>query len=135
METMERFWEKVDTTGECWVWTAAVSNGYGRFATPKGRTNLAHKFLYEETVGPVPEGMELDHLCRNRACVRPDHLEPVTRKENLNRSPILNRVNRKKRTHCKKGHEYTAENTYTWREMRKCRTCHRENMREQRKRK
>lgn len=79
----------VDKSGECWVWTAAPNNrsdgtGYGRFTVSHkpNRRMLAHRYAYEELVGPIPEGLELDHLCRNTACVRPDHLEPVTMSEN-----------------------------------------------------
>ena len=78
-----RFWAKVDKTETCWLWTGGQSAGYGRFGF-KGRPNLgAHRFAYELLVGPIPPGLDLDHLCRVRNCVNPDHLEPVTRRENL----------------------------------------------------
>jgi hypothetical protein len=93
----ERFWEKVDFDGPlivpelgvCWVWTGArYSNDYGHF-TIGGRLErqdvLAHRFAYETEVGEVPEGLDLDHLCRLHPCVRPTHLEPVTRSVNLQR--------------------------------------------------
>ena len=87
----ERFWPKVDLLGGCWLWLAATNDsGYGTFMarsrtddTPK--TVRAHRWSYEHLVGPVPEGLELDHLCRTPACVRPEHLEPVTRRENTAR--------------------------------------------------
>jgi hypothetical protein len=70
----------------CWNWTGALSrNGYGRFGPQAGLTVGAHRFAYELLVGPIPEGLDLDHLCRNRRCVNPAHLEPVGRSENLAR--------------------------------------------------
>lgn len=81
-----RFWAKVDAEGDCWVWTGALSDtGYGSFA-PAGKAKSAHRFAYESLVGPIPVGLQLDHLCRNRACVNPDHLEPVSATENTRRS-------------------------------------------------
>lgn len=73
----ERFWPKVDKSGECWEWTAARARGYGRFDT-----NLAHRISYELTYGAIPDGAQLDHVCHNRGCVRPEHLRPATNKEN-----------------------------------------------------
>ncbi len=80
-----RFWRKVDKTPACWLWTDTPNHdGYGRFKAD--RKIMAHRFAYEEANGPVPEGLELDHLCRNRLCVRPDHLEAVTHTENVRRA-------------------------------------------------
>jgi hypothetical protein len=82
-----RFEDVVDIQGPdgCWEWTSTrMSAGYGQmWDGTRGRTQGAHRLFYEAFIGPIPEGLELDHLCRNRACVRPDHLEPVTRRENL----------------------------------------------------
>jgi hypothetical protein len=81
----ERFFAKVDAHGVCWEWTAATAkNGYGVFNRGAGAgTALAHRWCYEFLVGPIPDGLQLDHVCRNRRCVNPDHLEPVSQRENL----------------------------------------------------
>ena len=85
----ERFWPKVDKTETCWIWIGAIgTGGYGNFWVGPDRLSdrmRAHRFAYESMVGPIPEGLDLDHLCRNRACVNPAHLEPVTRRVNLRR--------------------------------------------------
>ena len=81
-----RFWSYVEKTDGCWEWTGAKDgDGYGHL-TIAGRVVGAHRFAYELLVGPIPEGLEIDHLCRNRACVKPADLEPVTRAENLRRA-------------------------------------------------
>jgi hypothetical protein len=115
-----RFWSKVDKTGECWLWTASTSRlGYGMFSVGD-RMIGAHRIAYELIVGPIPEGLVIDHLCFTRNCVNPDHLEPVTQTENLRRMGG-------RKTHCPHGHEYTVENSYINRDGTKaCRTCHRE---------
>jgi len=78
----ERFWNKVNKTETCWEWTAARhTNGYGAFWSA-GRMRPAHRHSYELVEGPIPEGLELDHICHNRGCVNPDHLRPVTTKQN-----------------------------------------------------
>lgn len=86
----ERFWEKVEKTATCWLWTGAISGrtGYGSFCLSPAfvgdrRLIGAHRWAYENTVGPVPKGLVLDHLCCVRRCVNPDHLEPVTYRENF----------------------------------------------------
>lgn len=80
----ERFWEKVDKSGDCWMWTASIKHsGYGNFNID-GKTCIAHRVAYElHTGGSIPDGMEIDHICRNRACVRPEHLRVATRKQNM----------------------------------------------------
>jgi hypothetical protein len=132
----ERFWIKVAKNGPtpahapdlgpCWVWTAGMSpKGYGWFKAPD-RARLAHQFAYMLTVGPIPEGTELDHLCRNRACVNPGHLEPVDHATNVRRGD--GGPGKFPRTHCPQGHEYTESNT-RWapsggRRCRKCNAAH-----------
>lgn len=82
-----RFWSRVDKTEGCWNWKGRLGHdGYGLFSIGKRDNVIPHRFSYELEVGPIPEGLQLDHLCRNRACVRPDHLEPVTREENMRRA-------------------------------------------------
>lgn len=86
---IERLLPKIDTSGDCWEWQGAVDpNGYGRFHID-GRMLGAHRVTYQMLVGEIPEGRDLDHLCRNRRCVRPSHLEPVSRYENLMRGETL----------------------------------------------
>ena len=117
------FWRKVQPcpkTG-CWIWEGSTANGYGRI----GRDG-AHRVAYRALAGEVPEGKELDHICRLRACVNPEHLEPVTRRDNLLRGSTIAARNAAA-THCPRGHEYSEENTY-YRPSgaRKCRACQRE---------
>lgn len=118
----ERFWSKVDAAGDCWLWTRARdSAGYGRFwSTERGNNVYAHRWAWEEMVGAVPAGMELDHLCRNKACVNPDHLEPVPGAVNRGRSPLSSAG----RSHCRHGHELAGDNLKIdpagWRQCRAC---------------
>lgn len=122
MTLMERF---VDTyivePGGCWIWTGVTDHtGYARMNNA-GRTGYAHRIGYELFVGSIPDGLQLDHLCRVRNCVNWRHLEPVTRTENIRRSPITNSA----KTHCKNGHEFTPANTLRvgMRKVRLCRVC------------
>ena len=135
----ERFWAKVDkdgpviiqSLGPCWMFTGAITrSGYGNFTVRKGLWAPAHRVSYEFIHGPIPpsttERLTLDHLCRNRGCVNPSHLELVTNKENILRgaSPWAQRA---RMTHCTHGHEFTAENTRIRPNgTRACRTCARE---------
>lgn len=90
----ERFWAKVDKSGECWIWTAATySNGYGHFGVSATTGALAHRLSWELLVAPIPEGKMLDHTCHTRACVNPGHLRIATAKQNLENPGILRRDN------------------------------------------
>lgn len=134
-DPMMRFLEKVDKNGpthpvlgtQCWIWAACLTRGYGQFhAGRQGGSCLAYRWLYERTRGPVPKGLELDHLCRTPRCVNPDHLEPVTRQVNNDRGFGNNR-----KTHCPQGHPYSPENTF-YRERdksRQCKECNRQRVR------
>lgn len=107
------------------MWKASIKpSGYGQFHLD-GTTVLAHRFAYEDAVGPIPEGLHLDHLCGVRRCVNPAHLEPVTIAENNRRADAAKWQRNK--THCANGHPYTDDNTY-WRpdrpNSRDCRQCH-----------
>ena len=149
---MERFWKRVDKDGPlsldrpdlgpCWVWTGNIRTGwgkepggYGRFSVSPERSMLAHRMAYELSIGPIPEGKVLDHLCHgpscpggaclHRRCVNPDHLEAVTQRTNVMRQP-----NTGTETHCPHGHAFSVENTYiTPKGGRQCRQCKTEAMR------
>ena len=120
----ERFWEKVDAAGDCWEWTACRNeHGYGSFVTERPKKVKAHRMAWELLVGPIPDGMVLDHLCRNPRCVNPDHLEVVTQRINMLRGYGIAR-RAANATHCPQGHPYNAENTaYTKKGHRACRAC------------
>lgn len=123
-----RFWAKVRNAAalDCWEWTAGRdTGGYGQFSID-GRLRKAHRVAWELLRGDIPDGLELDHLCRNRSCVNPWHLEPVTHQVNAVRglTPILSRARNLAKTHCPKGHPYSGENLYiTPIGQRHCRTC------------
>ncbi|MEU3285591.1 HNH endonuclease signature motif containing protein [Streptomyces longwoodensis] len=124
-----RFWAKValpSTPDGCLIWTAHLtSSGYGGFTGPGRRNARAHRYAYEMLVGPVPDGLQLDHLCKERRCVRPDHLEPVTLVENVMRGESVAAQNAQ-RTHCKRGHALSGENLYRKPDGRRvCRSCRR----------
>ncbi len=129
---IERFLEKVDkdgplpdgepTLGNCWLWTAAKSDdGYGWFRIKVERnvrnTVLAHRWIYEKTKGHIAATTEIDHLCRVRNCVNPDHLEAVSHRANMLRGANAAKA------HCPRGHTYSEGNTYRWGTHRRCRIC------------
>lgn len=127
----ERFLAKVAKSADaegCWLWTKKVGwQGYG-VARVNGRTVSAHRGAYELFVGPVPVGLVLDHLCRNRLCVRPDHLEPVTNAENIRRGQ--GGQHQRTKPYCPQGHLYDEANTHTnAKGHRYCRSCRRESSR------
>lgn len=129
----DRFWAKVDKTETCWLWTAgSFSRGYGRFTLSHGKYVSAHRWAFEHLMGPIPEGLDLDHLCRTPACVNPAHLEPVTHAENVRRGEVWTISGMK--THCPSGHEYVGDNLYLRPSdgARVCRTCTREHQRRRR---
>jgi len=129
-----RFWSKIYVLEDgCWEWRASRTKaGYGRFrigsVTQRTRTMLlAHRLAYEALVGALPNGYECDHLCRNRACVNPSHVEPVSHRENCLRGQSAPAHNARK-THCSKGHPFDEVNTYRWKSKphyRRCRKCDR----------
>jgi hypothetical protein len=119
-----RFWGRVRKTRSCWLWTGKLTHlGYARVAW-NGRLQMAHRVAYEMLVGSIPKGMTLDHLCRRRHCIKPDHLEPVSLAENLRRgeSPFARNA---RKTHCPQGHAYDEANTYIQPKTggRVCRAC------------
>ena len=128
---LDRFMAKVVILDDgCWEWTGArYRNGYGAFKGPE-KVTCAHRIGYELLVGPIPSGLEIDHLCRNRACVNPEHLDPVPHGVNVGRGG--NAI----KTHCPRGHAYDERNTYRKNSKgklsRQCRACHAEDERHRR---
>lgn len=119
----ERFWAKVavDPSG-CWLWTATLNpDGYGRIRMTRRWAPLAHRALWETCIGPVQKPRELDHLCRVRHCVNPDHLEEVDHPENVRRGEGGQHWAAK--THCPQGHPYDEENTLRSEGRRVCKAC------------
>lgn len=127
----------VDWDTGCWIWTASINmHGYGQISVKcsdgKFRPRRAHRVSYQMLMGPIPDGLQLDHLCRNRACINPAHLEPVTNRENTIRGdgPSINSRRLRGRTHCKNNHPFDESNTYIDPlGKRVCRACSREKVR------
>lgn len=125
---VDRIEARLDRTGDCWLWPGGTSAGYGKLGLWTGekmRTVYAHRAMYQRHVGPIPEGMEIDHRCGVLLCANPSHLEAVTHAENVRRWATTI-------TACLRGHEFTEENTYANKKgVRHCRTCRRNSYREE----
>lgn len=137
-EAVARFWAKVavGSTSECWPWLASkMPNGYGQFRSHAFRSALAHRTAYELRCAAIPAGMQIDHLCRNRACVNPAHMEPVTAQENARRSQpwavaaIKKRAATRQQFKC--GHPTEGDHVAIWSGKRACRICARAHNRRQ----
>jgi hypothetical protein len=117
----ERFWKKViKSDNGCWEWIGGKNpDGYGSFGLAGGKVTSAHRWSYEKSIGPIPNGLTIDHICRNRACVNPDHLECVSFIENILRGTGWTAINKRKGT-CPAGHEYDKTNN---RGSRICSEC------------
>lgn len=133
-----RLWGSVDKDGPggCWIWRGAIAGGgYGQIRVD-GNQRKTHRVAYELVVGPIPDGHVLDHLCENRRCVNPYHLEPVTQQVNQMRGMTTLAAKNAAKTHCPQGHPYDEENTrqnFTARgRSRRCRACAREDMQRRR---
>ena len=137
MTALEKLRERSRVTDSgCWQWLGATHrHGYGAIRW-LGRDTYAHRAAWEAANGPIPHGLVVDHLCRNRGCINPDHLEVVTNRQNVLRG-IGPSATAARRNSCINGHEYTPENTYTYRGARQCQICrhkHREAWRAKSKR-
>lgn len=121
-----RVWSRVQKVpGGCWLWTGSIDRyGYGRGYATHLRTDKAHRLVYILIKGEIPPGLQLDHLCRVRHCVNPDHLEPVTARTNSLRGNTIP-ARRVEQTHCIHGHPFDEINTYIVRGNRTCRACNR----------
>lgn len=102
----------------CWLWTGALSRGYGRI-----NRVMAHRIFFEHYHGPVPSGLEINHKCRVKCCVNPDHLEAVTHSENILHARRTGFSKPRPNTHCRNGHEYTEENTKIYKGFKQCMAC------------
>lgn len=115
---------EIDEATGCWLWMGSRKGpGYGTFCF-ENVTRLAHRVSYELFVGPIPEGLQVDHLCNTPPCVRPDHLEVCSGRQNVLRSPAAPSAINARKTHCNNGHEFTPENTYVTKNgSRQCKRC------------
>lgn len=126
---LDRMADKFLVGDGCWEWTAVRNSfGYGVIHRLDAGSRLAHRVLFEAMVGPVPDGMDLDHLCRNRGCVRPSHLEIVSRRVNIMRGemPQILKERGQAKTHCPAGHSYADQERYRRKDgSRRCMECER----------
>lgn len=126
MSLLERFQTKYipEPNSGCWLWLGALTvGGYGHIFIGNKKTRMAHRVAYELFVKKIPKGLQIDHKCRMRCCVNPDHLEPVTQRENLLRSPIGITAKFARRTHCAQGHLLAERNLISAKNRRRCRIC------------
>lgn len=130
----EAFWAKVEKLGSgCWLWQGWTNvKGYGEVGR-KGCAHLAHRFAFELERGPIPHGLNVHHECNNPRCVNPDHLTLMSRNEHASLHNLTNHW-RKRVKHCKRGHEFTPENTFMAGGQRRCRICSNKWCRESRQR-
>lgn len=129
VDIKEKLFSYINKTDTCWLWNGPIgTGGYGMFSTAhsRGYSIRAHRAAYQIIVGTIPDDMVIDHLCRVRACVNPDHLEVVTPNENALRRAQAH-------THCPQGHLFDSKNTYLYQNKKCCRACH--NAREKNRRK
>lgn len=129
-------WQRIVVVESCWEWVGTIHNtGYGCMSDETGRQVRPHRFMWELMRGPIPPGLTIDHLCRNKRCVNPDHMEVVTFGENTLRGNAWSGVNKRK-THCNHGHPFSGENlAITPQGYRSCRACSRANTAASRQRK
>jgi len=127
----QKFWSNVEKTDSCWLWTASINTqGYGNI-TRQYKKILAHRYSYEHSNGFIPSGHEIDHLCENKICVKPDHLVAITRSDHAKHTAQMIRKMSLERTHCANGHELNDENSYLYSRpngaegnvRRVCRSC------------
>lgn len=125
-EQLDKFWYRVEVhqPSGCWQWRGTIERwGYGQFSLGKKAGKFrAHRVAYSVLIGPVPDGMQLDHLCRNNGCVNPDHLQVTTGRINTLRGYGTSGMNARK-THCKRGHELSGDNIYQYGNRRSCKLC------------
>jgi len=131
-EKILRYVSPEPNTG-CWLWIGGRdTDDYGVIWHDR-TTHRAHRVIYESVRGLIPDGLQLDHLCRTTCCVNPDHMEPVTCRENLLRGKTI-AASLSSQTHCKRGHEFSSGNTRNYRGSRVCRECERKKVKDQRAR-